>query len=378
MDIRDLISSTSISLLNPEITRTIIDQLFSSVALNFNMQPQTQSNWCWAATATSVSHFYWTWSPWTQCSVANGELGRNDCCSSAVPAPCNVPWYLDRALTRTSNLVSVSGPVDFQTVRTEIQAGRPVGARIGWAGGGGHFMAIYGCGLRAGVEYFDIDDPIYGKSSPTVDTFTNSYQGSGSWTTTYFTKKAIVIKIRPYLIPEVILKRIWEARPSLDLLQTASAETAAVQLGLAHPVYSARLDELRGSRLPQQPASIRVMELKGETPQAYFDVDPGTQGQVRTVAGSNAYLDLFPRGLQALLKATEQKEGEAEIRLLQIPSLYVDALWLHYDDLGSDVLLPIRAPFGPEAFKPYSIQQFVEIMSAKAREHHDGDDLIAP
>src|SRR5207344_3099259 len=97
---------------------------------------QTQTNWCWAATSTSVSHYYWFISTWTQCKVANAELGYSNCCSSTVPTACNVPWYLDKALTRTHNFVSWSGPATFQQVRDEIDAGRPVGARIGWNGGG--------------------------------------------------------------------------------------------------------------------------------------------------------------------------------------------------------------------------------------------------
>ena len=143
---------------------SIFGKLFSSKQVAFDMQAQTQSNWCWAATATSVSRFYWLWSTWTQCRVANGELGRTDCCDSTVPSACNVPWYLERALTRTSNFVSTTGQASFQQVRDEIDAGRPVGARIGWSGGGGHFMVIYGYSFIAGVEHLDIHDPIYGKS----------------------------------------------------------------------------------------------------------------------------------------------------------------------------------------------------------------------
>src|SRR5215210_2812792 len=130
---------------------------FSSKELAFDMQPQTQSNWCWSATATSVSHFYWFISTWTQCRVANSELNRSDCCNSPVPSACNVPWYLDRALTRTNNFVSITGPANFEQVRAEIDAGRPVGARVGWSGGGGHFMVIYGYSFIGVTEFFDID-----------------------------------------------------------------------------------------------------------------------------------------------------------------------------------------------------------------------------
>ena len=40
-----------------------------------------------------------------------------------------------KALTRTNNFVSITGQASFQQVRDEINAGRPVGALIGWNGG---------------------------------------------------------------------------------------------------------------------------------------------------------------------------------------------------------------------------------------------------
>ncbi|MGH7958723.1 MAG: papain-like cysteine protease family protein [Opitutaceae bacterium] len=158
----------------------VLGKLFSRRAPGFTIQSQTQSNWCWAATSVSVSHFYWTGSSWTQCQVASDELGRTDCCNSPVPSPCNVPWFLDRALTRTNNFVSITGQITFAQVQAEIDAGRPVGARVGWSGGGGHFMVIYGYRTVGTTRYFDIADPIYGNSSPTVATFSSSYQGAAS------------------------------------------------------------------------------------------------------------------------------------------------------------------------------------------------------
>src|SRR5215213_5528656 len=87
--------------------------LFTSLALDFTMQLQTEDNWCWAAAATSVSHFYRSNSPWSQCLVANAELEQINCCDSPAPGPCDVPWYLDRALARTENFTEfVYGTVD--------------------------------------------------------------------------------------------------------------------------------------------------------------------------------------------------------------------------------------------------------------------------
>jgi hypothetical protein len=155
------------------------------VILAFNMQRQVQTQWCWAATSTSVSLFYNSSGTWTQCMVAQQTLGFN-CCQNA--SPCNKPWYLDKALTVTNNFVAQSAALSFQDVEAELLNGRVIGVRIGWQGGGGHFMVIYGCKTMAGVNYFSIDDPIYGKSELTENAFSNAYQGAGTWTHSFTTK----------------------------------------------------------------------------------------------------------------------------------------------------------------------------------------------
>lgn len=152
------------------------------------LQDQLQSNWCWAACTCSTSAFFDPASRWGQCVLVNAELGRNTCCAQGGSAECNVPWYLDRALQRTGNLGSrVSGPETWETVRREIDAGRPVGARIGWAGGGGHFVLLTGYWTASGQEEVEVQDPMTGLSSMTLDVFAGNYKGAGTWTHTYLT-----------------------------------------------------------------------------------------------------------------------------------------------------------------------------------------------
>jgi hypothetical protein len=156
--------------------------------LSFNMQHQQQANWCWAAVSTSVSHYYNPASTWTQCAVANDQLGRTDCCGAGGSTSCNVYGFLDSALTTVGHLDHMVGSVaSFQSVDDEVDAGRPIGIRVAWSGGGAHFLAIIGY-LEDAPNYVAVDDPIYGKSDLTYATLQTSYQGSGSWTHTYYTK----------------------------------------------------------------------------------------------------------------------------------------------------------------------------------------------
>lgn len=311
---------------------------FSSVTLPFNMQAQTQSNWCWAATATSVSRFYRSWSSWTQCGVANGELGLTTCCNSPVPGACNVPWFLDRALTRTDNYVSIGGPLSFTDVEQELKAGRVVGARIGWSGGGGHFMVIYGAVRIGSRRYFQIDDPIFGKSQLTVANFSNNYQGSGSWTHAYRTKRAkLVFNIElipiPDFLPKVLAKHL--AVPGAGLAGVAPGTDLA--LGFAHRGYSLGLSDLAKRRLQlESPSFTRVIQLAGSRPVGYVDVDDGAGDEVAQVGGAESgYPQAFEQALDIAEKAEVLEGKTVEPRLLRIPALYTDVLWLHVED-GDD------------------------------------------
>jgi hypothetical protein len=159
--------------------------------LCFTMQHQEQTQWCWSATATSVAHYYNSASAWTQCSLVNAEFGRSDCCTSPSSSNCNQPWYLDSVLTRVGHLASFTGSsTSFADVCTELDNGRPLGVRIGWSGGGGHFniIACYTRHLLSRLQSVQIEDPWYGTSVWDYDTFRTAYQGTGSWTHSYRTK----------------------------------------------------------------------------------------------------------------------------------------------------------------------------------------------
>lgn len=355
----------------------LFETLFTSLSLDFDMEMQTQSNWCWAATSVSVSKFYWKFSGWDQCEVANAELGLSNCCDSPVPSACNVPWYLDRALTRTNNFVSIDGPVSYEDVRSQLQSGRVVGARVGWSGGGGHFMVIYGCSISAGIQFFDIDDPIYGKSSVAVSTFQSSYQGSGTWTHTYFTKPFVpMIWIKPLLLKEPFIRKIWETRPLLQLKGLPPTETA--ELTLPQAIHVMGLDDLEEGKKPPEDADfIRVLEMDEGNLRAYYDLNLSEEApEVRQMAGPGQQLDLFNRSLDVALELIESGEEEVELRQLRIPALYVDALWIHYDKPKKDVLIPFRAPGLLETFKPIPLSEALKILKEPAAEQRKMDDTM--
>src|SRR5262245_55532768 len=165
----------------------VIVRLFAWRRLDFSMQHQQQTNWCWAAVSTSVALFYNPASTWTQCAVANGELGRNDCCGTGASGPCNVYGFLGSSLTRVGHLDHQTGSTStFAQVQSEVNGGRPLCVRTAWSGGGAHFLAIIGYRILSNI--LAVDDPWYGKSDVSYSTFLTAYQGTGSWTHSYFTQ----------------------------------------------------------------------------------------------------------------------------------------------------------------------------------------------
>jgi len=164
-------------------------------SLPFQMQHQLQTQWCWAAVTASTAAYYASNGGWTQCKVVNALLQQAVCCASGNSTACNQPFYLDRALSRTGNLSALTtGKLSLGQVWAEIDAGRPIGVRIGWGGGGGHFVALSGY-FPAGYSptgysttgRVQVQDPWFGPSSTDYLAFSTRYQGFGSWTHTYRT-----------------------------------------------------------------------------------------------------------------------------------------------------------------------------------------------
>jgi hypothetical protein len=153
--------------------------------LAFVMQHQQQTQWCWAAVAVSVNLYYHPGSGWTQCKLANTALGQATCCVNGATPACNQPWYLDKALQIVGDLASWNaGKAALAAVKSEINGCRPFCLRIGWNGGGGHFVAIYG---HSGSN-INIGDPWYGNSIQNYPSFPGTYHGGGTWTHDYYTR----------------------------------------------------------------------------------------------------------------------------------------------------------------------------------------------
>ncbi|WP_018261982.1 papain-like cysteine protease family protein [Methylobacterium sp. WSM2598] len=158
--------------------------------LSFGIEQQEQDNWCWAAVGVSIEHFYAGARRRTQCALACTALGRQDCCADggSDTTKCDKPWYLDRVLKIVGHLEDTTAqPLTFAQVQARIDAGSVVGCRIGWYGGGGHFVAVIGYLTQDGRTYLDIADPIWMETQVAYDEFPSLYRSGGDWTHSYLT-----------------------------------------------------------------------------------------------------------------------------------------------------------------------------------------------
>ena len=365
-----------------DFSRSYLDLIYISKVLAFNMQAQTQTQWCWAATSTSVSRFYSIFSPWTQCKVASQAMGET-CCATPVPGPCNQPWYLNLALDITGNFVSYQGgTITWSQIRDELDKGLVVGARIGWSGGGGHFMVIHGVSKQGATEYLHIDDPIYGKSTLTYQTFATNYQGSGTWTHTYFTKKKFYLMWYKHLILQSkLLEPIFKARPLLDVhgyrgdLAQAVPESA---FSTAHYNYVLGLNDIgRTVKLPEKPASLRVLETEADTVVALYEVDANAdKPDLIGIQRDQALFEAMDRGLAALKDRAGGTEEQPELRSLRVPALNIEALWLHYPEGGKDAFRLMRSFETPgfDANTVYDEAEFKKLLTSAAASLQGMDD----
>ncbi len=191
------------------------DRVPSWTRVDFTMQHQCQTEWCWAATSVSVSAYYDPQTSWTQCTMVNAEKGLSICCEDGSSDACNNPNRLDHPLNRADVLDhKQAGPIGYDTIGKEIDAGRPIALRIGWSRDGdprhqrGHF-AVIDAYESSGDQWIAIDDPWWGPWDGPVSTlFQGMYHGSGSWTHTYFTRPQT---IQSQVVHEIRLPReVWE------------------------------------------------------------------------------------------------------------------------------------------------------------------------
>lgn len=110
--------------------------------LNITMQAQQASNWCWAASGNTVATYYgYTYSQNQFCDLAFGNNLNASCANSQASLADDQNAFSSIGISPGNY---VTGYLYYSSVIREIDAGRPVIARIQWSSGGGHMEVLYG------------------------------------------------------------------------------------------------------------------------------------------------------------------------------------------------------------------------------------------
>ena len=162
-----------------------------SVLLNYSQQHQQQTQWCWAAVTSSIcAYFGDTGDEFKQCRLANRAFAQRSCCKDGSTPACDQPQSTREELRRVGHFAGDgSAPLDFSTIRREIDEKRPIVVRIEWSDGTGHAVVICGYEVRGSVEYMLVKDPDDEDDSP-IPVRPNRSLFGGTWDASYFVKHA--------------------------------------------------------------------------------------------------------------------------------------------------------------------------------------------
>lgn len=166
--------------------------------LKFPRQDQQQTNWCWAAVTAAIDHFMDPASTLKQCEIANFAVNdvrtrrrqapvSGNCCEK-VTADYNQQLSLHPPLIGIGRAgPAAPGILSFDQVREQIDKGVPIGVRIEWKDGTGHFVVISGYSIGPGLRTLMIQDPDSKTKSVEVpyDVFLTRYRGIGHWDETH-------------------------------------------------------------------------------------------------------------------------------------------------------------------------------------------------
>jgi hypothetical protein len=179
-------------------------------------------------------------------------------------------------------------------------------------------------------------------------------------------------------LSDLVLKRIAENLPLLDLHEAAPhepARTRETSAGLAHHIYTLGLDGLRGKKIAPQVAGLRVLHLENDQPRAFFDVDE-VSGEILQLSSGGSYVGLMNRAIEQALALVGEGKKTWELRLLRVPALNVEAVWLHAAEGEGDQIIPLRNFGGLTEFEPLPLNRALTLMREASKGVAQMDDTM--
>ncbi|MFJ1598148.1 papain-like cysteine protease family protein [Streptomyces sp. NPDC088261] len=129
---------------------------------SITMLKQEKNQWCWVASGLTIAKFQGVGS--TQADFCDRAKPYYGCNNQPATLDDMAKGWSSLGMTRTGT--GLNSAATFDQVHTDVKAARPIGARIGWAAGGGHMNVIYG---------FDTSNTTIAVADPWPDTTTYTW-----------------------------------------------------------------------------------------------------------------------------------------------------------------------------------------------------------
>jgi hypothetical protein len=147
--------------------------------------------------------------------------------------------------------------------------------------------------------------------------------------------------------------------------------TGPLQLTEPHQVFTLGLTDLAAGKGldAAKPTGWRYLVQEGDNVLASAETVVGSRGeQVFSAFNEGRFVDSSASAIHAVRAFPEVKQGDFELRLLNIPGLYVLALWLHHTQAKGDLLVPLApSPVETPAGKTVPADVLLKELADKAQ-----------
>ncbi|MEP6879208.1 MAG: hypothetical protein ABI865_10195 [Nitrosospira sp.] len=147
--------------------------------------------------------------------------------------------------------------------------------------------------------------------------------------------------------------------------------TGPLQLTEPHQVFTLGLSDLAAGKGldAAKPTGWRYLVQEGDNVLASAETVVGPRGeQVFSAFNEGRFVDSSAKAMRAVGESPEVAQGGFELRLLNVPGLYVQALWFHEPQGRGDLLQPLSpSPVETPGDKPAPAAVLLKELAAKAR-----------
>jgi hypothetical protein len=152
-------------------------------------------------------------------------------------------------------------------------------------------------------------------------------------------------------------------------LRSAKGE---LQLSEPHQVFTLGLTDLAAGKglAAAKPTSWRYLVREGDNVLASAEAVQTGKGQEHVFSAFNEgrFVASTAEAIRAAHEIPAVKQAGFELRLLNVPGLYVMALWLHEPQGKGDLLVPLApSPVEATAGKPVPAEQLIRELATKAQ-----------